>query len=34
LDDNHKIVHPGAESAGYGGHGAFHDHIEGFGCEP
>jgi len=34
LDEDHQIPHPSAKSAGYGGDGAFHHRVEGFGCEP
>lgn len=34
LHDNDEIAHAGAEAAGNIGDGAFHNRVEGFGCEP
>ena len=34
LNDNNKIPHTRAEPSGNVGDGAFHNRVEGFGCEP
>ena len=34
LHDDDEIAHAGAEAAGNIGDGAFHNRVEGFGCEP
>ena len=34
LHDDYQILHVGAKPARDGGDRAFHDHVEGFGCEP
>ena len=34
LHDDDEIAHAGAEAAGDIGDGAFHNRVEGFGCEP
>lgn len=34
LHDDDEIPHAGAEAAGDIGDGAFHNRVEGFGCEP
>ena len=34
LHDDDEIAHAGAEAAGNIGDGAYHNRVEGFGCEP